>query len=117
MKDFRLTNQAVLGALLDDNPVPLAFLQSSVGFFDSGPVTDKNFQAANGSSQQPGLFGTRYKAIPAEPHGPLYTWRDYDRVGAPGDPGYRSTDGTPFTDAGEEATEIEELARSLARQP
>ncbi|MER5448589.1 hypothetical protein ABT065_23650 [Streptomyces sp. NPDC002764] len=117
VKDFRLTNQAVLGALLDDNSVPLAFLQSSVGFFDGGPVTDKNFPAANGGSQQPGLFGTRYKAIPAEPHGPLYTWRDYDRVGAPDDPGYRSSDGTPFTDAGEEVTDIQELARSLARQP
>ncbi|WP_427168049.1 hypothetical protein ACQF4J_40620 [Streptomyces sp. C1-1] len=117
VKDFRLTNQAVLGALLDDNSVPLAFLQSSVGLFDGGPVTDKNFPAANGGSQQPGLFGTRYKAIPAEPHGPLYTWRDYDRVGAPDDPGYRSSDGTPFTDAGEEVTDIQELARSLARQP
>jgi hypothetical protein len=117
VKDFRLTNEAVLGALLDDNSVPLAFLQSSVGFFDGGPVTDKNFPAANGGSQQPGLFGTRYKAIPAEPHGPLYTWRDYDRVGAPDDPGYRSSDGTPFTDAGEEVTDIQELARSLARQP
>ncbi|MGW2829736.1 hypothetical protein [Streptomyces sp. NPDC001286] len=117
VKDFRLTNQAVLGALLDDNSVPLAFLQSSVGFFDGGPVTDKNFPAANGGSQQPGLFGTRYKAIPAEPHGPLYTWRDYDRVGAPDDPGYRSSDGTLFTDAGEEVTDIQELARSLARQP
>ncbi|TQJ86144.1 hypothetical protein [Streptomyces sp. SLBN-31] len=117
VKDFRLTHQAVLGALLDDNSVPLAFLQSSVGFFDGGPVTDKNFPAANGGSPQPGLFGTRYKAIPAEPHGPLYTWRDYDRVGAPDDPGYRSSDGTPFTGAGEEVTDIQELARSLARQP
>ncbi|MFD8303773.1 hypothetical protein ACFV29_15685 [Streptomyces sp. NPDC059690] len=117
VKDFRLTNEAVLGALLDDNSVPLAFLQSSVGFFDGGPVTDKNFPVANGGSQQPGLSGTRYKAIPAEPHGPLYTWRDYDRVGAPDDPGHRSSDGTPFTDPGEEVTDIQELARSLARQP
>ncbi|MFC8513396.1 hypothetical protein [Streptomyces sp. NPDC057257] len=117
VKDFRLTNAAVLGALLDDNSVPLAFLQSSVGFFDGGPITDKNFPAANGSSSQPALFGTQYKAIPAEPHGPLYTWRDYDRVGAADDPDYRSSDGTPFTSAGEEVTDIQELARSLARQP
>ncbi|MGI5452245.1 hypothetical protein ACQEWB_03460 [Streptomyces sp. CA-249302] len=117
VKDFRLTNAAVLGALLDDNSVPLAFLQSSVGFFDGGPITDKNFPATNGSSGQPALFGIRYKAIPAEPHGPLYTWRNYDRVGAADDPGYRSSDGTPFTNAGEEVTDIEELARSLARQP
>jgi len=117
VKDFRLTNAAVLGALLDDNSVPLAFLQSSVGFFDGGSITDKNFPAANGSSGQPALFGTRYKAIPAQPHGPLYTWRNYDRVGASDDPGHRSSDGTPFTNAGEEVTDIQELARSLARQP
>ncbi|CAM5264884.1 Alpha/beta hydrolase OS=Streptomyces aurantiogriseus OX=66870 GN=GCM10010251_84940 PE=4 SV=1 [Streptomyces aurantiogriseus] len=117
VKDFRLTNAAVLGALMDDNSVPLAFLQSSVGFFDGGPIADKNFPVANGGSQQPGLFGTDYKAIPDRPHGPLYTWRDYDRVGDPDDPGYRSADGTPFTSAGKEVTDLQELARSLAEQP
>ncbi|WP_181449602.1 hypothetical protein [Streptomyces cyaneus] len=117
VKDFRLTNAAVLGALLDDNSVPLAFLQSSVGFLDGGPVADKNFPVANGSAQQPGLYGTDYKAIPDRPHGPLYTWRNYDRVGDPDDPGYRSADGTPFTAAGKEVTDIQELARSLAEQP
>lgn len=117
VKDFRLTNEAVLGALMDDQSVPLAFLQSSVGFFDGGPITDKNFPATNGSSAQPGLFGTEYKAIPAVPHGPLYTWRDYDRVGDADDPGYRSSDGTPFTAAGKEVSDIQELARSMGTQP
>ncbi|MGW7253806.1 hypothetical protein [Streptomyces sp. NPDC054834] len=117
VKNFRLTNDAVLGALMDDNSVPLAFLQSSVGFFDGGPIADKNFPVANGGSQQPALFGIEYKAIPGQPHGPLYTWRNYDRVGAPDDPGYRSADGTSFTDAGKEVTDIRELARSLAEQP
>ncbi|MGW0710645.1 hypothetical protein ACWD4G_32605 [Streptomyces sp. NPDC002643] len=117
VKDFRLTNQAVLGALLDDHSVPLAFLQSSVGFFDGGPIADKNFPVANGDDVPPGLFGTEYKAIPDQPHGPLYIWRNYDRVGDPDDPGYRSADGTPFTGAGKEVTDIQELARSLAEQP
>ncbi|MFD3497849.1 hypothetical protein ACFWWT_26830 [Streptomyces sp. NPDC058676] len=117
VKDFRLTNAAMLGALMDDHSVPLAFLQSSVGFFDGGPVADKNFPAANGSDEQPALFGTEYKAIPDQPNGPLYTWRNYDRVGDPDDPGYRSADGTPFTDAGKEVTDVQELARSLAEQP
>ncbi|MER5427591.1 hypothetical protein [Streptomyces sp. NPDC002588] len=117
VKDFRLTNAAVLGALMDDNSVPLAFLQSSVGLFDGGPITDKNFPAANGSSQPTQLFGVEYKAIPAQPHGPLYTWREYDRVGDADDPGYRSADGTPFTAAGKEVTDLQELARSLVEQP
>ncbi|MFC9680915.1 hypothetical protein [Streptomyces sp. NPDC056948] len=117
VKDFRLTNGAVLGALLDDNSVPLAFLQTSVGFFDGGPIADKSFPVANGGAQQPGLYGTAYKAIPDRPEGPLYTWRNYDRVGDPDDPGYRSADGTPFTGAGEEVTDVRQLARSLAEQP
>ncbi|MEU0076027.1 hypothetical protein ABZ027_41875 [Streptomyces sp. NPDC006332] len=117
VKDFRLTNAAVLGALMDDNSVPLAFLQSSVGLFDGGPVADKNFPVANGGDAQPALFGTEYKAIPDRPHGPLYTWRNYDRIGDPDDPGHRSADGTPFTGAGKEVTDIRELARSLAQQP
>ncbi|MGW2327773.1 hypothetical protein ACWC5C_18635 [Streptomyces sp. NPDC001700] len=117
VKDFRLTNEAVLGALMDDHSVPLAFLQSSVGFFDGGPVVDKSFPVANGGDARPGLFGGEYKAIPDRPGGPLYTWRNYDRVGDPDDPGYRSADGTPFTGAGKEVTDIQELARSLAEQP
>ncbi|MFF4014798.1 hypothetical protein [Streptomyces sp. NPDC001843] len=117
VKDFRLSNDAVLGALMDDDSVPLAFLQSSVGFFDGGPIADKNFPVANGGSGAPALFGTEYKAIPEQPHGPLYTWRNYDRVGDPDDPGYKSADGTPFTNAGKEVTDIRELARSLALQP
>ncbi|MGW0831453.1 hypothetical protein [Streptomyces prunicolor] len=117
VKDFRLTNDAVLGSLMDDNSVPLAFLQSSVGFFDGGPITDKNFPVANGSSDQSQLVGVEYKAIPAQPHGPLYTWRNYDRVGAADDPGYRSADGTLFTNASKEVTDIHELARSMGEQP
>ncbi|CAM5581458.1 hypothetical protein SPURM210S_07550 [Streptomyces purpurascens] len=101
----------------DDNSVPLAFLQTSVGFFDGGPIADKSFPVANGGTQQPGLYGTAYKAIPDRPQGPLYTWRTYDRVGDPDDPGYRSADGTPFTGAGEEVTDVRQLARSLAEQP
>ncbi|MGW0501074.1 hypothetical protein ACWD0Z_38325 [Streptomyces sp. NPDC003007] len=117
VKDFRLTNGAVLGALLDDNSVPLAFLQTSVGFFDGGPIADKSFPVANGGDGQTGPYGTAYKAIPDKPKGPLYTWRNYDRVGDADDPGYRSADGTPFTGAGEEVTDVRQLARSLAEQP
>ncbi|MFE5753702.1 hypothetical protein ACFQ7I_08340 [Streptomyces massasporeus] len=117
VRDFRLTNGAVLGALLDDNSVPLAFLQTSVGFFDGEPIADKSFPAANGGDARPGLYGTAYKAIPDRPHGPLYTWRTYDRVGDPDDPGHRSADGTPFTGPGEEVTDVRQLARSLAEQP
>ncbi|MWA03786.1 hypothetical protein F8568_026065 [Actinomadura sp. LD22] len=119
VKDFRFTNAAALGALLDDNSEPLAFMQSSVGFWDGGKVVDKEFPAPNdldaiglGGLKQ--LLGPDKKAIPDEPNGPLYTWRNYDQVGS-GVPA--SKDGSPFTSAAKEVTDIGELARSLAEQP
>jgi hypothetical protein len=122
VKDFRITNAAALGGLLDDNSQPLAFLKASVGFWDGGKIVDKEFPAPNdldsiglGGLKQ--LLGSDKKAIPDEPNGPLYTWRNYDRVGAPDDPVYTSKDGTPFTSAAKEVTDIGELARSLAEQP
>jgi hypothetical protein len=117
VEDFRLSNEAALGALMDDNSVPMSFIQSSVGFFDGGKIVDKNFPVKNGSGDGAAVFGTEYKAVPDEPKGPLYTWRNYNRVGAGDDPGYASADGTRFTNAGKEVTDVQELARSLSEQP
>jgi hypothetical protein len=120
LRDFRLTNEAVLGTFMDDHSAPLAFIQASVGFYDSpdgGRVADKNFPFPNDAEGSPAASGTELKAIPDEPDGPLYTWRNHDRVGADDDPGYRSADGTPFTTAAKEVTDIGELARSLSEQP
>jgi hypothetical protein len=123
VKDFRFTNETVLGALMDDNSQPLSILQTSVGFFDGGRVADKDFPLSSDALADPalaslrGLFSTRPMAIPDEPNGPLYTWRNYDRVGAPGDPGYRNSDGLPYTAADQEVTDIQELARSMSEQP
>lgn len=122
VKDFRFTNAAALGGLLDDNSEPLAFMQASVGFWDGGTIVDKEFPAPNnldelGLGGLSTLLGKDKKAIPDEPGGPLYTWRNYDRVGAADDPVHTSKDGTPFTSAGKEVTDIAELARSLSEHP
>ncbi|MFB4307137.1 hypothetical protein [Actinomadura sp. GTD37] len=122
VKDFRFSNAAALGGLLDDNSQPLAFMQASVGFWDGGKIVDKEFPAPNnldalGLGGLSALLGKDKKAIPDEPGGPLFTWRNYDRVGAPDDPGHTSKDGTPFTSAGKEVTDIAELARSLSEHP
>jgi hypothetical protein len=123
VKDFRFTNETVLGALMDDNSQPLSFLESSVGFFDGGRIADKDFPLPADALADPaltslrGLFGTRPMAIPDQPNGPLYTWRNYDSVGAPDDPGYRNSDGRPYTSAGQEVTDLQELARSMSEQP
>ncbi|WP_256255472.1 hypothetical protein [Actinomadura madurae] len=122
VRDFRFTNAAALGGLLDDNSEPLAFMQASVGFWDGGKIVDKEFPAPNdleesGLGGLSRLLGKEKKAIPDEPGGPLFTWRNFDRVGAPDDPVHKSKDGTPFTTAGKEVTDIAELARSLSEHP
>jgi hypothetical protein len=111
-KDYRLTNAATLGALLDNNSEPLAFLQSGAGFFTGGPVVAKDFPVPYDLTQVPalsslkGLLGTDPKAIPEDANGPLYGWANYDQVTA-----------NAFTDPGREVTDVAELARSLAEQP
>ncbi|WP_235747016.1 hypothetical protein [Nocardia coffeae] len=124
VRQFRLTNSAVLGALLGNASQPLAFLQTSPGFFDGGPVRDKDFPLPQDLAHNPALtpltsaaLGPDTLGIPDEPGGPLYTWRNYDRIGAPGAPVYRDRAGKPYATPETEVTDIGELARSLAEQP
>ena len=123
VRDFHLTNAAVLGSLLDDNSQPLSFMTASAGFFDGGRIADKTFPVPNDVARDPalgplaGLLGTRPMAIPDEPRGPLYTWRNYDRIGAPDDPAYRTSDGRLFSTPAEEVTDLQQLARSFAEHP
>ncbi|MEO9220169.1 MAG: hypothetical protein ABI251_00040 [Mycobacteriaceae bacterium] len=124
IRQFRLTNDAFLGGLFDNNSEPLALLQASLGFFGGGPVVDKDFPLPFEITDLPilkpvasSLFGPDRKAIPAVPDGPLYTWRNYNSIGAPGEPVATSRDGRPFTTPADEVTDIHELARSLAEQP
>ncbi|WP_235925928.1 hypothetical protein [Actinokineospora pegani] len=127
-KDFNLSNQTAMAALLDNNSQPLAFLQASVGFFDGGKIADKEFPLAHELGDLPllgelrNLLGLDRKAIPTDAGfplgtGPTYTWRNYDRIDAPDDPRHRARDGRPFTSAAKEVTDVGQLARSLAEAP
>lgn len=101
VRDFRITNEAILGALMDDNSQPLAFLESSVGFFTGGRIAPKQFPSGLGVQQ-----GTEPLAIPDEPNGPLYSWQNFDEVTR-----------NEFTQPAKEVTDIQQLARSLAEHP
>ncbi|MEU2126117.1 hypothetical protein [Nocardia niwae] len=121
VRDFRITNAAALGAFLDANSQPLALLQAGFGFFGGGPVAEKDFPLPGDVAEFPALRGLTgmlsgpdRKAIPAQPNGPLYTWRDYDEPAATA---ATDRDGAPFTDAKHEVTDIADLSRSLATQP
>jgi hypothetical protein len=129
VRDFRITNEAALGALMDDNSMPLPVLQESVGFFKGGRVAEKTFPAPHDLVALLGLAGNPLLAVqrlaaPDDPGplwalgtGPVYTWQNYDEIGKPGDPVYRASDGQPFTTAAKEVTDIGDLARGLAGYP
>jgi hypothetical protein len=117
IRSIRATNDAVLGALLDDNSMPFGILQSSVGFID-GPVVQKTFPVnqdmADGAADAVGArrlstesFGDAPKYAPAMKDDSVYRWVDYDQEGglAPGQ--------GPET----EVTSIHDLARSLSEPP
>ncbi|WP_280477103.1 hypothetical protein [Nocardia farcinica] len=114
IRTLHATNTAVLGAILDDNSQPFAFLQASTGFLAPGtPVGPKSFPlptaAAAALPLGPALFGTAKKFAPTgfDP-GTVYRWSDYDAV----DPA-RFDATTPDS----EITSVHELARDLCEPP
>ncbi len=50
IKDFRFTNEALLGVMVDDNFNPMNPLQVSMGFLNGGAVVQKGIPAATGHS-------------------------------------------------------------------
>lgn len=108
IRDFTLSNEAVLGGVFDDNSAPLSFLRSSVGFLRGGPVAEKSFPAPDPAHSL---------AIPADPKTPLYAWDDYDKVGAGGAPIALNSVGQPFTTREGEISDIHQLARTMFEAP
>lgn len=117
VRHLNATNEAVLGAILDDNSQPLGFLQASVGFPAGGPVGPKSFPAPDALALSPlamGMFGDAPKVSPTvyEPE-TLYHWQDYnDTAPLPAAPGGRA-----YTTPAGEVTAIGQLARSLSEPP
>ncbi|MCM6772061.1 hypothetical protein NDR87_02785 [Nocardia sp. CDC159] len=109
VRDFRFTNTALLGMLLDNNSNNFQLLQQSVGALSGGPVQEKTFPNPGELTQLP-LFGNflRISAGPQKRVFPtdrsaLYTWRNYDDVR-----------GVSFTSPNHEVADIRDAARQLA---
>jgi hypothetical protein len=128
----RITNQAALGALTDDNSTPIALLQASTGFFTGGKLVDKTFPTGNDLLAVPALRGVlplltgiERRAIPddvgpvwAPGTGPVYRWLNYNQVARDGSGIPRSrVDGKPFTTGASEVTDINDLATALSAYP
>ena len=106
VRDFRVTNASALAAIFDDNSSGISIFRSSVGMYTGGPLVDKTFPA-----HDPTL------AAPEEPHGPLYHWQNYSRVGAQGAELELNDAGEPYTSRDSEVTDIRQLGRALYQFP
>jgi hypothetical protein len=119
--DFRYTNEALLGVLLDDNFNPVPFMEVSIGFLFNGAVVVKDFPGA--LADLIGMPGIKKDGVfipwDAGPPfslgtGPLYAWANFDRVGNSSDPDYQDTAGTlTYTNWVEEVSDIQDVALSL----
>ena len=106
VRDFRVTNASALAAIFDDNSSPISIFRASVGMYTGGPLVDKSFPA-----HDPTL------AAPDEPHGPLYHWQNYSRVGANGAELELNDEGDPYTSRDSEVTDVRQLGRSIYQFP
>jgi pimeloyl-ACP methyl ester carboxylesterase len=133
MTDFRFTNEAQFGIVLDDNFMPVTIMQASMGFLKGGPVVIKDFPFPHDFANIPAfvqLIGgflclkDLFIANDAGPdylhlgQGPLYSWANYDQVGDSADPDYQDTLGTlTYTTATNEVSDIQDVARILYSGP
>jgi hypothetical protein len=127
LRDFRLTNQALLGLVFDDCFAPLGMIQNSMGFLTGGPVVQKTFPqwpvgAIPGFDSSIGK-GPYYMPNDAGPvgnlgTGPLYSWVNFDQIGNAADPDFKDTTGqTTFTTMDNEVADINDVARAIFKGP
>lgn len=133
IRDFRYTNEALLGILVDDNFQPINMFQVSCGFLHGGAVVPKDFPLPRDLASIPGLsqllgsyIATKglFIANDAGPdyfhlgRGPLYSWANFDEIGDAADPLYQDmAKKITYTRTVEEVSDIADVARFLYYGP
>src|SRR5262249_39074769 len=117
IRDFNITNEAVLGGLFDDNSEPITILRASLGTVTGGPVAQKDFPTPGDNSLGLPLVDNAYLEIPSEPHGPLYRWWNYNQMNDPATPVQLNNAGQPYTSAKSEVTDLHQMARGIFEAP
>ncbi len=115
IRDFNLTNEVVLAGIFDDNSSPVTILRTSVGTIDGGPVAQKDFPTPSDLPSAAPLVNNHFLMIPATPHGPIYGWRNYDRMA--GAPVQKNDSGQRFTSVRSEVADAHQLAREQFEAP
>jgi hypothetical protein len=132
IRDFKYTNEAVLGVVFDDSFTPLSMIQTSMGFLQGGSVVKKSFPANDLLYAVPGLSQIVANILGKPPYfiandagpvtklgtGPLYSWVDFDEVGTAVDPYFKDTkQATTYTTTTNEVSDIKDVARALHKGP
>jgi pimeloyl-ACP methyl ester carboxylesterase len=133
VSDFRFTNEAQLGILVDENFQPISALQASAGFLHGGAVVEKDFPLPQDIAQIPEVSELLSSVINMEGQfiandagpsyfqlgsGPLYTWANFDEVGDGLDPDYQDSEGAlTYTTTADEVSDIGDVARLLYNGP
>ena len=132
LRDYRYTNEALLGMFFDDDMAPIGMVQTSMGFLQGGPVVKKDFPRPGVLLNIPVLsdfmnvaFGPQqsYIANDAGPienlgTGPLYSWVNFDEIGDASDPNYQDQGQTiTYTTMDNEVSDIRDLARAVCEGP
>jgi len=87
IENYRYTNQALLGVMLDDNFMPISICQASMGFPSSGTVSKKNFPMPDNLPEIPsltdlmGILLSGDNLYIADNKSTLYTWNNYNEIG------------------------------------
>ncbi|MBJ7332897.1 MAG: hypothetical protein JHC95_23590, partial [Solirubrobacteraceae bacterium] len=92
-----LSGEALLGAMMDDNSQPLAFIQTSFGTFDHGPVAPKQFPLSG-----------RALMFPTDDTTP-YGWANYNETL----PNLLRPSGVPYSSPESEVSDVQDVARVL----
>jgi hypothetical protein len=117
IRDFRTTNELVLAGIFDDNSSPVTILRTSLGTVKGGPVVQKDFPLPGSAPFTAQLIDNRLLMIPSAPHGPLYSWWNYDRMNRPGTPRQVNDAGERFTSAQSEFADVHQFAREMFEAP
>jgi hypothetical protein len=132
IKDFRFTNEALLGGMIDDNFEPVSIVQASMGFMNGGFMQKKDFPLPSDLANIPGLqdlvggwfaIGNLYTPWDAGPPdqlgtGPLYGWTNFDEITAGSDTSLTDVTGSiTYNPQTEEMTDIADLARTFYQGP
>ncbi|MEC3919356.1 hypothetical protein [Nocardia sp. CDC160] len=115
-RDWRLTNAAVLGALIGKNSMPSVGVQAGFGIFD-GPLVEKRVIIPPELTRIPvvgpffAVVSAHRLARPADPTGRLNGWLNYDELDR------ADNGGAPYTTPGEQVTDLADIAADVGAGP